>query len=258
MNKRFIASCTLAAFASIAVPVAALPASGQASLTAKGGKVLAKQADGQWNDISESSLRAGDQVRTGTDGTAILRLNDSIVRLGPNSQVTLGAAETGVSVVLERGRLLGSTSSSLQVETAKTLTKANAGEFVVETTATGTGLNVLSGNARLLSKSSEPVTFGFEEAAAEIFATDNLSEEQFYGVLALSEDAATEPETPVLVAQDDGDDDEGGDDGGDGDDGEGGGGGNAALWTIVGAGGLAALLIALSEGDEENPSPSLP
>lgn len=264
MNKRFVASFTLAAFATLAVPVAAMPASSQASLTAKGGKVLTKVADGRWNDVSSEILQAGAQVRTGTDGTAILRLSDdSIVRLAPNTQITVGQDS---AVVLERGRLLGSTDAGLRIDTSKTTTQASTGEFVVQTTSTGTELNVLSGNAKLNSKDSEPVWYGIENAAAEIFSTDTLSDVQIYGDVSLVdsqdpvETVTTEPEAvtaePVTVAQE-GDPaepsmEEQEEEAKKGNVWKNGG------WVFVGVGAAVILIIALAEGDEEKPFPEPP
>lgn len=234
MSKRFIASITLAAFSFLAVPVAALPGSSKLGLVGSSGKVLVEQG-GQWSDARQGQLEAGGTLRTGADGAAVVSLpGGSLVRLAPNSQIAFAeAADQGVSIKLERGRMIGSAVRGLQVATDTSIATASNGEFVLATGEEVT-LDVVSGDATL--KSLTPDAAG--AANADLINSPEFKTHQV--------------QKGKRLAQGDDNADENGDD----DDDEGGG---DFPWAGVGIG-LGALItiiiIASQDGKGKDPVPS--
>lgn len=157
MRNRFVAGLTLFSFLSAtSLPALAIGAD-KGSVESTTGQVLVWSDDNSWESLSNAELEAGDIVRTGNDGQAIVRLGDSRVRIAANTQVRVVSLEGRPQVALERGRLLSRVENGLTVSTAKTTTNATRGEFVLETTATGSALRVLSGDARLQASDGETV-----------------------------------------------------------------------------------------------------
>lgn len=187
MSKRLIASITLAAFTSLGVPAAALSSESTPEVSAVNGKVLVKQDGGSWMAVDGGSVAAGSTLRTGQDGSVVVTIGESTFRLAANTQVQLD----GDSVIkLDRGRLIGRANSDLQVETDRTSTTATQGEFVVQTSAEGTGLDVLSGNAKLAAKDDVAVEFGAAtgDVDADALSDDGLASLQSHGDVALLDD----------------------------------------------------------------------
>lgn len=243
-------------FLSLGLPVAAL--SGDNALgqvEAKSGKVLYQSENG-WSDLNSGDLAEGTLLRTGQDGEAVLVFPDSSrVRVSANSQVKIVKIADGrTSLKLERGRVLGKAEGALNIETHRTATNASAGEFVLETTATGTELNVLDGNAKLSSQkdlvnpSLENIPEDFDSEA--LTQLDGLADVQQEG-----EVAAVEAEAAAEQDEDEDDDDDGGGVTGEEDN---------SIWAYVGAGTIVAVVIFAVSGDDNDDevagsaSPNLP
>lgn len=158
MRNRFIAGLTLVSFLS-ATGLPALAISGnKGNVEATSGQVLVRTEGNTWTALTDAEIKPGAHIRTGGDGQAIVRLGDSRLRVAANSEVRIVAMNDNQSeVALERGRILGRAENNLLVSTAKSQASATTGEFVLETTPSGSELRVLSGNARLHSLSSEDV-----------------------------------------------------------------------------------------------------
>lgn len=175
MRNRFVAGLTLFSFLSAtSLPALALSAD-KSGVESTSGQVLVWSDTNSWEALGNSELEVGDVVRTGGDGQAIVRLGDSRVRVAANTQLRIVSLEGKPEINLERGRLLGRVENGLTVSTAKTKTSATTGEFVLETTATGSALRVLSGNARLQALTEEAVKTDSLAQVADVAGQESLS-----------------------------------------------------------------------------------
>ena len=157
MRNKFIAGLTLFSFLSATgLPALALDGS-KGNVEASSGQVLVWSENNAWEALSGSAVEPGSLVRTGDDGQAIVRLGQSRVRVAANTQLRIVSVDGKPEVALERGRILGKADDGLLVSTAKSKTQATSGEFVLETTSTGSALRVLSGDARLSPLGGEVV-----------------------------------------------------------------------------------------------------
>jgi hypothetical protein len=194
MNKRLIASFTLASY--LAIPAAAVIEDQQADLLATRGKVLTRTAGSQsWSDTVTAELQVGDSVRTGLDGEVVLTLpGNGRLRLAPQTEVSVTEWGSDKTIIqLERGRVLGAADGNVSVKTPKTVTRASTGSFVVATSAQGTALEVLSGNAALTPIEGGAVQYAgvagpYSANADQVLANDGLNSRQFYGEVALLAD----------------------------------------------------------------------
>lgn len=160
MGKRFIAATTLMSFLmATGLPALALtPAAALGNVESVSGQVVAQSDSRGWTDLQAGTLGSDSAVRTGADGQAIIAVGQSRVRLAPNTEVRLVEGAKGSELLLERGRLLGKTGDQLVVRTSKTRTTASKGDFVLETTAAGSRLQVLDGgNATLVALSGTDI-----------------------------------------------------------------------------------------------------
>lgn len=236
-------------FLGLGLPVAALSSDAAGAVEAHRGKVLVK-SDSGWDALGTDALEAGDVIRTGKDGEIILKFpGESRVRLAANSQLQVtSVSDKGASVLLERGRVLGNAHSALNVATCRTSTRASEGEFVLETTADGTKLNVLDGNAQMTSENEialgdvETLPEGVE--ASELAGMDGVGDIQVEGQVAANASEGN--------GQDEGDEEEDDDD-------------DKTAWALGGASALiiAGVFFAMSgDGDDDErvgtPSPNLP
>lgn len=239
MKNRLIAGLTLLSFLSLGFPAAALSADAQqeqGQVEASKGKVL-YQTDSGWNAVSVGSIAEGSLLRTGGDGETILRFGNSRVRVSANTQLkVVDVNDTGASLLLERGRVLGKADGSLVIETHRTTTQASQGEFVLQTTSTGTELNVLDGDATLKSDSelSNPALDTLPEGVetTELSQLDGLGDIQQEGVVAQTDDGEEEEEDNTLLVA-----------------------------GVAGAVVVVTILLATGGDDDEivgNPSPNLP
>lgn len=158
MRNKFVAGLTLFSFlTATGLPVVALGAD-KGNVESTSGQVLVWSDTNSWETLANIELEVGDIVRTGGDGQAIVRLGENRVRVAANTQMRIDSLEGRPAITLERGRVLGRVEDGLTVSTAKTKTNASKGEFVLETTAAGSALRVLSGDARLQAVAGEAVT----------------------------------------------------------------------------------------------------
>lgn len=154
MKNRLIAGFTLLSFMGLSFPALALqPDIVPAQVEASSGQVLERNSDATWSALSSSDLTPGQVIRTGQDGHVILGFpNGDRVRLAADSELkVMTSDDVSARVFLHRGKLLGHASSALSVETNKSQASASAGQFVIQTSATGAGLEVLDGNAKLVA-----------------------------------------------------------------------------------------------------------
>lgn len=189
MRNRFIAGLTLLSFLSASgLPALAISGS-KGNVEATSGQVLVRTEGNAWAALTNAEIKPGDHIRTGKDGQAIVRLGESRVRVAANSEVRIVAMDDSqTEVALERGRILGRAENALRVSTAKSETSATAGEFVLETTSSGSELRVLSGDARLQSLSSESVKvagLGQLSAQESLSTVGDLGSVQSVGDVAL-------------------------------------------------------------------------
>lgn len=165
MRNRLIAGITLASFLS-ATGLPALALGGGGNVESSTGQVLVRSEDG-WQALQGRNIPLGTMIRTGDDGQATLRVGGNLLRVAPNSEFCVVAAADGAAeVALGRGRVLGRVDENLVVSTERSTTRASRGEFLVETSAKGSALRVLSGDARLQAKPGGEVAFGGVPAVA--------------------------------------------------------------------------------------------
>ncbi len=124
---------------------------------AASGQVLASR-DGQvWAALQAPTLQPGDRVRTGPDGQTVLHFSSGDrIRLAPGSELVWQSTRSGrTELELQRGQLYGQAAGNLRVDTARSRTTASRGEFFLQTQTAGARLQVLGGNARLVSKDGD-------------------------------------------------------------------------------------------------------
>lgn len=187
MNKRIVASFTLFAFLSLGAPVFAAPSVGADS------SVVIERT---WGDVEgrDGDFRAGESLKynqtlkVGSESGATLAFpTGSRIRVSPNSEFRVSEVEGKPTLYLLSGKILASTTDTLQVQTFRANAVANSGEFVLSTTPTGTALQVLSGNARMVSSTDDATTFqrlsslpsGIADNALQAF--DDLKSHQTVG-----------------------------------------------------------------------------
>ena len=157
MTKKFIASVTLAAFTSLAVPVYAVPhnESSMVVVEKSWGEVQAPSGNIGGGD----SVAYGETIRTESKaGLTLLLPSGSRYRVSPESEFRIDANETAeASLHLVAGKVLASANGPVQVTTAQTDAVATKGEFVLSASAAGADLQVLSGDAKMTS--SEEINF---------------------------------------------------------------------------------------------------
>ena len=157
MSKKFIASFTLAAFTSLAVPVYALPHPESSTVVVE--KSWGEVQTPSGNIGGGDSIAYGETIRTGSKaGLTLLLPSGSRYRVSPDSEFRINANETaGASLHLMAGKVLASANGPVQVTTVQTDAVATKGEFVLSANAAGTDLQVLSGDAKMTS--SEEINF---------------------------------------------------------------------------------------------------
>lgn len=145
-KNRLIAGVTLTAFLSLSTPIVASPLP-----VPETGVVVS----------SEGDVRHGEHsIQTGNNGTVTIALpSGSFVRFAPNSEFHLVEGKETSEVYLMRGRLMASVQAPLTIRTFRSNAVATKGEFVLETSSTGTGLHRFHGDANLVSNLSEEITF---------------------------------------------------------------------------------------------------
>lgn len=156
MSKKFIASLTLAAFTSLAVPVYAVPAADSPPVVEKSWGEVATRSG---SISSGQPIAYGETVRTGSQsGITLLLPSGSRYRVSPESEFRLEQNDkSGASLHLVAGRVLASAKGPVQVTTAQSDAVATEGEFVLSADSSGADLQVLTGNAKL--NSAEEVNF---------------------------------------------------------------------------------------------------
>lgn len=144
MTKQFIAGVTLLSFLGATSPVLAVP-SNNSDLASHGVTIESKSGD-----ISSRS----DSFRVGDVGEMTLLLsNGSRVKVASNSEFRMNKNAKGESqIYLLTGRALVSANGPVSIDTYLSSASASAGEFIIEATPQGTGLRILSGNARMVAK----------------------------------------------------------------------------------------------------------
>jgi len=152
MSKRIIASFTLFAFTTLAAPVYALP-----SANATPSSVVVEKA---WGQVSArdgalnqgEALAYGQNVQTGSQSGLTLSFPDgSRVRVSPDSEFRMVTENGKSKLYLLTGKALASASGELWIKTYRTSAMARTGEFVLTTAPAGTDLQVLSGDAQMVS-----------------------------------------------------------------------------------------------------------
>lgn len=176
MSKKFIASLTLAAFTSLAVPVYAVPAAGSSAVVEK-----------SWGEVqtrtgtvgSGESIAYGETVRTGSQsGVTLVLPSGTRYRVSPDSEFRLEQNEKSeASLRLMAGKVLASANGPVQVSTTKSDAVATTGEFVLSASSTGADLQVLSGDAKMMS--SDEINFvNLPDSIDDILAFGELRSHQ--------------------------------------------------------------------------------
>lgn len=177
MSKKFIASLTLAAFTSLAVPVYAVPQNGSSALVEK-----------SWGEVHTSKGALGDgesvafneTIKTGSEsGVTLLLPSGSRYRVSPGSEFRLERTKKhDASLHLISGKVLASANGPLQVSTSQSDAIASSGEFVISANFDGADLQVLSGDARMLSLSGTVNYVNLPDTLDEALAFGNLGSHQ--------------------------------------------------------------------------------
>lgn len=177
MNNRIIASFTLFSFLSLSTPMLAAPAP---SLSDKGVTVESSTGD---------IVHRGDAVKVGADSSMTLLLpSGTRVKVAPHSEFRISMDQKGKpELYLLTGRVMAAAQGEVSIKTYRSSAVASSGEFVLETNPQGTGLRVLSGNAKLKAHGEETVSFDRLDslpndiAKSSTLAFNNLAAQQTTG-----------------------------------------------------------------------------
>ena len=177
MLKKFIASLTLAAFTSLAVPVYAVPSAGSSALVEKSWGEVHSQSG---NIASGQQITYGETVRTGVhSGVTLVLPSGSRYRVAPGSEFRIQQNEKSkASLHLMEGKVIASANGPTQVTTMNSDAVATEGEFVLSTSSDGADLQVLSGDAKMTSP--EKINFvNLPDSLDDILAFGELRSHQY-------------------------------------------------------------------------------